>query len=87
MKPSVTSAHGIRQFWQSADEYREAFYQKMVPPTASHYPSMLRDLERNRRTEIDALNGAIVKLGEKKNIDTPVNQTIISLIRFREEHQ
>jgi 2-dehydropantoate 2-reductase len=84
---AVTSAHGIRQFWQSADEYREAFYQKMVPPTASHYPSMLRDLERNRRTEIDALNGAIVKLGEKKNIDTPVNQTIISLIRFREEHQ
>ncbi len=81
---SVTKAHGIKQFWDSADEYLEAFYQKMIPPTAAHFPSMLRDLEKKRRTEIDVLNGAISKLGKEKQIPTPYNDTITSLIRFRE---
>ncbi len=80
----VTAAHGIPQFWQSADEYRQAFYNKMAPATAAHFPSMLRDLEKGRRTEIDSLNGAICDLGAEKNIATPVNQTITRLLRARE---
>ena len=36
------------------------------------------------RTEIDALNGAICVLGKEKGIATPVNDTITSLIRYRE---
>jgi len=81
---AVTSAHGIRQFWDSPEAYRQAFYDQMIPPTAAHYPSMLRDLERKRRTEIDALNGAVVSLGTQKQIPTPINDMIVSLIRFRE---
>ncbi len=81
---TVTQAHGVKQFWNSAKEYRKAFYDKMIPPTAAHYPSMLRDLERKRRTEIDALNGSICSLGQEKDIPTPVNDTIVSLIRYRE---
>ena len=82
---AVTAAHGIPQFWPSADEYREAFYDKMVPATAAHYPSMLRDVEKGRRTEIDALNGAICQLGAEKQIETPVNQTITRLLRAKEQ--
>ncbi|MDP8245300.1 MAG: 2-dehydropantoate 2-reductase [Candidatus Hinthialibacter antarcticus] len=82
---AVTAAHGIPQFWTSADEYRQAFYDKMVPATAAHFPSMLRDLEKGRRTEVDALNGAICQLGAEKNIKTPVNQTITRLLRAREQ--
>ncbi len=81
----VTRAHRIQQFWETPEEYLEEFYQKMIPPTAAHYPSMLRDLEKQRPTEIDAINGAIAMLGEEKNIPTPVNNTIISLLKFREE--
>ena len=33
-----------------------------------------------RRLEVDARNGAVVRLGRKHNINTPVNQMIISLL-------
>lgn len=81
---AVTQAHNIRQYWDNADDYRHFFYEKMITPTAAHFPSMLRDIERKRRTEVDVLNGAIVKLGKEKGIETPVNQTIMSLIHYRE---
>lgn len=46
-----------------------------------HRPSMLQDFEAGKRTEIDALNGAIVKLGIKHNIPTPYNAMITELIK------
>lgn len=81
---AVTTQNGIRQFWPNAAEYQNDFYQKMVSPTAAHFPSMLRDLQKGRQTEIDALNGAISRLGKETKISTPVNDTIVSLIHFRE---
>lgn len=81
---ATTQAHGIKHFWDNANDYRTFFYEKMIPPTAAHFPSMLRDIERKRRTEVDALNGAIAQLGKEKGIETPVNQTITSLIHYRE---
>jgi len=80
----VTEAHGIKQFWDSADAYKDAFYHQMIPPTAAHFPSMLRDLERGKTTEVDAITGAVSFLGKQKNIPTPVNDTLTSLIHFRE---
>jgi 2-dehydropantoate 2-reductase len=49
--------------------------------TAQNRSSMLQDLEANRPTEIDALNGAIVKLAEEMGYPVPVNRTIVSLVR------
>lgn len=84
---AVTSCCGIRQFWPSSEEYKNAFYNQMIPPTAAHFPSMLRDLQRGRLTEIDALNGAIARLGKERQVPTPVNDTIVSLTHFREKHR
>jgi 2-dehydropantoate 2-reductase len=39
-------------------------------------PSMQKDIERGNRLEIDALSGAVVRLGKLHNISTPVHQTI-----------
>lgn len=47
-------------------------------------PSMLQDHEASRLSEIDTINGAIVKLGTKLNIATPYNETICAVIRARE---
>ncbi len=44
------------------------------------YPSMWQDLHHGRRTEIDAINGAICKLGKKNNIATPYNDQIVKEI-------
>ncbi|RUM60867.1 MAG: 2-dehydropantoate 2-reductase, partial [Persephonella sp.] len=60
------------------------FYNKLVPPTRNHFPSMYYDIQTGKRTEIDALNGAIVKLAEKVGIKAPTNETIVNLIKFKE---
>jgi 2-dehydropantoate 2-reductase len=42
---------------------------------------MLQDVQRRAPTEIDAINGAIVRLGEQAGIPTPVNHTLWLLVR------
>ncbi len=39
-------------------------------------PSMQKDVERGNRLEIDALSGAVVRLGKKHGVSTPVHETI-----------
>ena len=46
--------------------------------------SMLQDIEARRRTEIDAINGAIVERGEKLGIPSPVNRTLTGLVKIIE---
>jgi len=43
--------------------------------------SMLQSLEKKQKTEIDFINGAVVRWGEKYNIPTPVNKTIVALVK------
>jgi 2-dehydropantoate 2-reductase len=47
--------------------------------------SMLQDVEKGRRTEIDVINGAIVAASERTGIPTPHNQTMVWLIKALEE--
>jgi len=49
--------------------------------TASNLNSMLQDVLRRRRTEIEAINGAVVRAGESLGIPTPVNELLTELIR------
>lgn len=43
--------------------------------------SMLQSLEKGSITEIDFINGAVVRIGRKYNIPTPVNQTLVAAIK------
>ncbi|RMF91519.1 MAG: 2-dehydropantoate 2-reductase [Methanobacteriota archaeon] len=63
------------------DGYFQYLMEKQLPPTASHISSMLQDIERGRQTEIDYLNGAIVRLGGEKGVETPVNNLITRYIK------
>ncbi|WP_457550717.1 ketopantoate reductase family protein [Archaeoglobus sp.] len=49
--------------------------------TAKNKSSMLQDVERGKKTEIDFINGAIVKKAEELGIDTPYNKALLSLIK------
>lgn len=42
--------------------------------------SMLQDLERGRRLEYEAINGAVVRFGEAVGVPTPVNRTLYGLL-------
>ena len=46
-----------------------------------HKPSMLMDIEANRRTEIDFMNGKFVQYGKRAGIDTPYNHTLWTLVK------
>jgi 2-dehydropantoate 2-reductase len=43
--------------------------------------SMLQDIERGRRTEVDYLNGAVVSAAERLGIPVPMNEAIYSLVK------
>jgi 2-dehydropantoate 2-reductase len=45
-----------------------------------HRASMLQDALAHRRTEIDALNGGIVRFGAQTGVPTPLNEAIVALI-------
>jgi 2-dehydropantoate 2-reductase len=46
-----------------------------------HKASMLQDVEARRQTEIDYLNGGIVRFGRERGVATPLNATIQSLVK------
>ena len=46
-----------------------------------HKASMLQDVEARRATEIDYLNGGIVRFGEERGVPTPLNQAILALVK------
>ncbi|WAT18893.1 2-dehydropantoate 2-reductase [Aurantiacibacter sp. MUD11] len=51
---------------------------------ADHEPSMLQDLHAGRRTEVDALNGAIVAAAKAKGVAAPVLETLGNLVKLEE---
>ena len=45
---------------------------------------MLQDVEARRQSEIDFLNGGIVRFGSEVRVPTPLNQAIVALIKGME---
>jgi len=81
----ITKAYKIELNWENPKDYLNFFYKKLIPPTKEHYPSMFYDIQTGKRTEIDALNGAIVRLAKAKGLETPTNELITNLIKFKEK--
>lgn len=83
---AVAAARGLpldeQQLMNAINDVAEA--------TGDNRSSMLVDLEQGLRTEIDAINGAIVKEAQRRGIEVPANQLVLSLIRAcegRARHQ
>jgi len=60
------------------------FVMKTIDASAENKSSMFQDILKGRKTEIDFLNGRVVELGKEHNIKTPVNEVLVSLIKFVE---
>ncbi len=54
--------------------------------TGDNKSSLCIDILNKRPSEIDVINGAIVKLGQKHHIPTPVNKTLVAMVRGLESH-
>lgn len=49
--------------------------------TASNISSMLQDVSRGANTEIEAINGTIIRVGEQSGVPTPVNRMLWQLVK------
>lgn len=49
--------------------------------TAENRSSMLQDVMNRRRTEIDAINGAVVAEAEKLGVPAPINLVLFNLVK------
>jgi 2-dehydropantoate 2-reductase len=65
----------------SLEENTVALMFETVKATAKNVNSMLQDVKAGRKTEIDYLNGAISKIGDKEGMPTPLNSLITTLIK------
>lgn len=77
----VIEASGYKTLWSTPEEYEELFYSKLVPDTYNHYSSTFQDIEKKNKTEIDSLNGKVIEIAEKYNIEVPVNRTLYNMIK------
>jgi 2-dehydropantoate 2-reductase len=53
--------------------------------SGTNWNSMLQDLWAGRPTEIDWLNGYVVREGRRLGLATPVNEALVGLIKYLEE--
>jgi 2-dehydropantoate 2-reductase len=53
--------------------------------TAENKSSMLQDMERGRKTEIDAINGAVVATADNAGVEAPVNKVLTLLVKALEQ--
>ncbi|SFJ05030.1 ketopantoate reductase family protein [Thermoflavimicrobium dichotomicum] len=55
--------------------------------TAQNISSMLQDMQKGVQTEIDYLNGAVVKYGKEEKVPTPINEKLVKQVHQKEEQQ
>ncbi len=55
--------------------------------TGRNRSSMGQDIDKKKRTEIDSINGAVIRFAEEAGISTPVNRTLTLLIKVLEAQQ
>ena len=75
---AVAKAKGITLSYNDPVSHTKA----VCVATAANKSSMLQDILNQKQTEIDMINGAIVREGASVGIATPVNSVLTNLIKF-----
>lgn len=72
----IASSYGIRV---SPVEMIEKT-KEVIQDTAQNYSSMLQSIQQGKKTEIDSINGVLLRIGKKQKIDTKYNRILLELI-------
>jgi len=75
----IVASHGVQLSSEQAMERVEG----VCRATAENLSSMLQDVQRGKRTEIDFINGVVVREGERLGIATPLNRLLTQLVLTR----
>jgi 2-dehydropantoate 2-reductase len=79
---------GIQVGMKAGVQFADDFFEKAMSYLKKggyHKPSMLLDVEKKERTEIDFLNGRIVEYGEKLDVPVSYNRMITAVIKGMEQ--
>jgi 2-dehydropantoate 2-reductase len=80
---AVARALGYDIDEQERVEYIHTLLERAGPTKAS----MLQDFEAGRQTEVDVINGAVVKAGDEAGVPVPLNRAFVALVRGWESMQ
>jgi 2-dehydropantoate 2-reductase len=72
----VAEAMGVPGIWAEMEQERE----RLLVGFADYYSSMAQDVLHQRQTEIEHMNGAIVRFGKEHGIATPVNELLTNMV-------
>ncbi len=76
----VMEGHGIRLHMDF--QQLLAFVRKVCQDTSENVSSMLQDRLRGGKTEVEYINGAIVRKAREIGLSAPVNDTLCKLVEF-----
>jgi ketopantoate reductase len=68
------------------DEVTEPAHLILVALKHHHLHGALQDIEAGRKTEVDIFGGKVVAMGAKYQVMTPVNETILRIIKVIESN-
>jgi len=82
MRAAVAEAAAVSRAKGIALAYPDpiAHTQEVCRATAKNINSMLQDVLRGRRTEVEAINGAVAREGQRLGVATPVNAALAGLV-------
>ncbi len=83
---AVAKASGIQPAGLEDPKAALAGAYKVAEQMAATRSSTAQDMMRGKKTEIDSLNGFIVRRGKELNIPAPVNHALFTLVKLAEEH-
>jgi 2-dehydropantoate 2-reductase len=83
--PGPTSPTSLPRIISAPDWLFNRFFLKRWKIDAKARSSMADDLAAGRKTEVDYINGELVRLAERLQRDAPVNRAIVELVRKAED--
>lgn len=81
---AVARAKGVRLPGTEDSSASIAASFQIAEQMSSTRSSTAQDMARNKRTEIDSLNGYIARLGSQLGVPTPVNHALYTLVKLQE---
>jgi len=62
-------------------EISQKCFNKFYADKRTAKASMLQDLEKGKKTEVDMINGLVVEQGKKYGVKTPFNDTVVKIVK------
>lgn len=76
LQPSIFTIHNKNEY-DTASKIMEYGFRD----SREIKPSMFQDIEKGRKTEVDLLNGYVVKKGKEIGIETPANELVTKMVK------